>query len=115
MIEQKSRLNLNNEGGAVMSKYTDDFLRMLRNEVKIDRVINLLMLETRHIRNIFRFRCPLCHRFHTATNPKTNLGRCFDCETNFNPIDLVMAAARYDFIETVEFLKKHINKTTKTD
>lgn len=98
-----------------MSKYTDDFLRMLRNEVKIDSVVNLLMLETRYIRDIFRFRCPLCHQFHTATNPKTNLGRCFDCETNFNPIDLVMAAARYDFIETVEFLKKHIHQTTTAD
>lgn len=98
-----------------MSIYTDDFLRMLRNKIKIDKVINLLMLETRCNRDIFRFRCPLCHRFHTATNPKTNLGRCFYCKTNFNPIDLVMAATRYDFIETVEFLKKHIVKAKKTD
>ena len=96
-----------------MGSYTDDFLRMLRNQVKIDRLIDLLMLDTRQGNNLRRFRCPLCDRFHTATNPKTNLGRCFDCGENFNPIDLVMAAARYDFIETVEFLKKHIHKTTK--
>lgn len=92
-----------------MANYTDGFLRKLRNEVKIEKVIMLLTLETRHDRNIFRFRCPLCQRFHTATNPKTNLGRCFDCRVNFNPIDLVMAVTRYDFIETTEFLKKHID------
>ncbi len=87
--------------------YTDDFLRMLRNKVKIDRVIDLLMLETRPGTDLLRFRCPLCDRFHTATNPKTNLGRCFECQKNFNPIDLVMATTAYDFIGTVEFLKKH--------
>ena len=90
-----------------MGSYTDDFLSMLRNQVKIDRVIDLLMLDTRQGNNLRRFRCPLCDRFHTATNPKTNLGRCFECQKNFNPIDLVMAATTCDFIETVEFLKKH--------
>ena len=90
-----------------MGSYTDDFLRMLRNHVKIDRVIDLLMLDTRQCKDLRRFRCPLCDRFHTATNPTTNLGRCFECQKNFNPIDLVMAATAYDFIGTVEFLKKH--------
>jgi hypothetical protein len=90
-----------------MGSYTDDFLTMLRNQVNIDRVIDLLMLDTRQGKDLRRFRCPLCDRFHTATNPKTNLGRCFECQKNFNPIDLVMAATAYDFIETVEFLKKH--------
>jgi hypothetical protein len=90
-----------------MGSYTDDFLSMLRNQVKIDRVIDLLMLDTRQGNNLRGFRCPLCDRFHTATNPTTNLGRCFECQKNFNPIDLVMAATAYDFIGTVEFLKKH--------
>ena len=90
-----------------MGSYTDGFLTMLRNQVNIDRVIDLLMLDTRQGNNLRRFRCPLCDRFHTATNPTTNLGRCFECQKNFNPIDLVMAATRIDFIETVEFLKKH--------
>ena len=90
-----------------MGSCTDDFLRQLRNQVNIDRVIDLLMLDTRQGNNLRRFRCPLCDRFHTATTPKTNLGRCFECQKNFNPIDLVMAATAYDFIATVEFLKKH--------
>ena len=91
----------------MMGSYTDGFLTMLRNQVNIDRVIDLLMLDTRQGNNLRRFRCPLCDRFHTATNPRTNLGRCFECQKNFNPIDLVMATTTCDFIETVEFLKKH--------
>ena len=90
-----------------MGSYTDGFLKRLRNDIDIDLVIKRLRLETRSSQKIFRFRCPLCHGFHTATNPKTNLARCFDCQRNFNPIDLVMAATACDFIGTVEFLKKH--------
>jgi len=90
--------------------YSGNFLKMLRNELIIDGVIKLLKLETRHNNGIIRFQCPLCHGFHTATNPKTNLGRCFDCRINFNPIDLVMAATRCNFIETVEFLKKYLKR-----
>ena len=90
-----------------MGSYTDGFLTMLRNQINIDQVIELLMIDTRQGNNLRRFRCPLCDRFHTATNPRTNLGRCFECQKNFNPIDLVMAATAYDFIGTVEFLKKH--------
>lgn len=90
-----------------MGSYTDDFLTMLRNQINIDQVIDRLMIDTRQCKDLRRFRCPLCDRFHTATNPRTNLGRCFECQKNFNPIDLVMAATAYDFIGTVEFLKKH--------
>jgi hypothetical protein len=36
-------------GGIVRANlYTDAFLRMLRNRVKIDKVIDVLMLETRN-------------------------------------------------------------------
>ena len=91
-----------------MGLYTDGFLRRLRNDIDIDLLIMQLRLDTRYSQKIFRFRCPLCYGFHTATNPKTNLGRCFDCRRNFNPIDLVMAVTARSFVETVEFLKNHI-------
>ena len=94
-----------------MGSYTDGFLRRLRNEVDIDLVINRLRLETRPSKKIVRFRCQVCHGFHTATNPKTYLARCFDCRLNFNPIDLVMAVSACSFVETVEFLKNHIADT----
>ena len=92
----------------IMTAYTDGFLRRLRNDIDIDLVINRLRLETRSGKKFLRFRCPVCHGFHTATNPKTNLGRCFDCKINFNPIDMVMAVTARSFVETVEFLKNHI-------
>ncbi len=89
--------------------YSADFLRMLRNEIPIDEVIgNLLNLELCNARN--RFRCPLCYNFHTATNLKTNLARCFDCQKNFNPIDLVMTVGKCSFIDAVELLKVRINQ-----
>jgi hypothetical protein len=52
-----------------------------------------------------RFLCPVCNGFKTAVNPSTNLARCFSCEKNFNPIDLVMAVKGTGFIESVKYLK----------
>jgi DNA primase len=92
-----------------MGYFTDDFLRRLRNDININEVIGALGLETRRDTDLFRFRCSLCHGFHTATNPKTNLARCFDCKVNFNPIDLVMETTGSNFIDSVEFLKKQMN------
>ena len=94
-----------------MSKhYPDNLMRALRNNIPIDSVIiDMLRLELRHNDTLLRFRCPLCDKFHTATNAKTNLARCFDCEKNFNPIDLVMAVTQCGFVDAVELLKKKSN------
>jgi len=54
----------------------------------------------------FRFLCPLCGEFNTAVNPKTNLGRCFCCKTNLNPVDLVMIVKHYSFLQAVAFLER---------
>ena len=90
--------------------YSANFLRMLRNEIPINEVIiNLMNLEVRNARNRFRFRCPLCYNFHTATNHETNLARCFDCQKNFNPIDLVMTVGKCGFVDAVQILKDRIN------
>lgn len=87
--------------------YPSTLLRRLRNQIPIDTVIvDVLRLDIRHIDTLLRFRCPLCDNFHTATNPQTNLARCFDCRKNFNPIDLVMAVVQCSFVEAVEHLKK---------
>jgi hypothetical protein len=87
--------------------YPANLLRTLRNRIPIDAVIvDMLRLDIRPDDTLLRFRCPLCERFHTATNPKTNLARCFDCEKNFNPIDLVIAVTSCSFVDAVERLKK---------
>jgi len=88
--------------------YSANYLRMLRNQISIDTVIcDLLKLELRNDSQLLRFRCPLCHNFHTATNHKTNLARCFDCSKNFNPIDLVMTVANCGFLDAVNMLKDY--------
>ena len=90
--------------------YTASFLRTLRNAVPIDQVIvDLLGLDQKHDRKMLRFRCPLCDNFHTATNHRTNLARCFDCRRNFNPIDMVMTVGKCSFIDAVEKLKDKID------
>jgi DNA primase len=95
-----------------MSKhYSANLLRMLRNQIPIDEVItDLLNLKVRNVNAILRFRCPLCHNFHTATNHDTNLARCFDCQKNFNPIDLVMTVGKCSFVDAVQLLKNSIDQ-----
>lgn len=91
--------------------YPADFLRMLRNDIPIDEVIvDLLNLEVQKDRKTIRFRCPLCYNFHTATNHKTNLARCFDCQKNFNPIDMVITVGNCGFVDAVKILKDRFNK-----
>jgi len=91
--------------------YSANLLRRLRNQIPIDAVIvDLLNLEVKNDHNILRFRCPLCHNFHTATSHETNLARCFDCQKNFNPIDMVMTVGKCGFLDAVEILKHRINQ-----
>jgi len=49
---------------------------------------------------------PICHEFQTAVNSKTNLARCFRCERNFNPIDMVMIIRGLGFVESVWYLQQ---------
>ena len=51
------------------------------------------------------FVCPVCRESESDVNLKTNLGRCFHCEQNFNPIEFTMAVEVVEFVEAVEFLK----------
>ena len=91
--------------------YTADFLRYLRNDIPIDEVIvDVLNLEVRSDCQMLRFRCPICYNFHTATNDKTNLPRCFDCKKNFNPIDMVITVGNCGFVEAVKILKDAIEQ-----
>jgi DNA primase len=83
-----------------------EMLRRLRNEIPITLVIaEFLKLPTKVSEGNFRFLCPLCTEFITATNPKTNLARCFLCEKNFNPIDMVMVVKQISFSKAVDYLK----------
>ncbi len=88
-------------------RFTPEELYLLRNEICISQLIQEeLQLPSKISEGVFRFLCPVCNGFQTATNPVTNLARCFRCEKNFNPIDLVMAVRQWDFMESVFFLKQ---------
>lgn len=87
-------------------RFTGGELFQLRNQIPIDWLIKeQLFIPSKEIEGVFRFLCPLCNEFQTATHPKTNLARCFLCEKNFNPIDLVMTVKGMGFVEAVNYLK----------
>jgi hypothetical protein len=89
----------------VPRRHSPERLRRLRNEIDIaDLIENILRVPSKVSEGYCRFLCPHCCEFNTATNPRTNLARCFRCELNFNPIDMVMAIRRCSFLEAVRFL-----------
>jgi hypothetical protein len=85
-------------------RFTSGQLRDIRNAIDIAGVIVHLGILWKVRDGYFRFLCPLCSDFHTATNSATNLARCFRCARNFNPIDIVMLVNDASFIEAVRFL-----------
>jgi hypothetical protein len=89
-------------------------LYLLRNAIPIDRLIQALpALAAKKSEGVFRFLCPLCSGFQTATNPKTNLARCFRCNKNFNTIDLVMQVQNLDFKAAVAALSAFLQRRSK--
>jgi DNA primase len=87
-------------------RYSPTLLRTLRNDIPIDHLIGeVLEWPSKVSEGYFRFRCPLCSEFNSAVNPNTNLGRCFRCQKNFNPIDMVMLVDECTFVEAVETLR----------
>jgi len=87
-------------------RFSPELLRLLRNQIKMAPLItDVLRLPSKISDDHLRFLCPLCGDFHSAVNPKTNLGRCFSCRKNFNPIDMVMVVRKLTFREAVLFLE----------
>lgn len=95
-------------------RFSADELYELRNAIPINTVIQeLLAMPAKTSEGYFRFRCPVCHEFLTATNPATNLARCFGCRKNFNTIDLVMAVKKSSFVQSVAYLKGVLNNSRR--
>jgi len=95
-------------------RFSSEELFELRNSIPINTVIkDLLLMESKNIDGHFRFLCPVCNEFHTATKVSTNLARCFSCRKNFNAIDLVMAVKCIGFVDSVSFLKDVLERRGK--
>lgn len=88
-----------------MERLSAEYLDSLREGVDVGTVILALGIETRMRSRRLSFRCPRCHRFHTALHPRRNLARCFPCGESFNPIDLVLAERKWGFLEAVRYLE----------
>jgi DNA primase len=93
-----------------MGKYfSSRELYKLRNLIPIGVLIEKeLAIPSKISEGFFRFLCPLCNEFQTAVNPKTNMGRCFRCEKNFNTIDVVMTWQNTGFVDSVKYLQRII-------
>jgi len=85
-------------------RYDDELLRRLRNDIPVAWLIQHLGWPGKARSGTFVFVCPRCNESQSAVNPRTNLGRCFHCETNFNPIDFTICVYRCDFRTAVEYL-----------
>jgi len=103
-MSHDSRSHDTHFGESSRKRFDDDLLRRLRNEIPIDWLIRHLDWPHKRRDGRFVFVCPRCGESATAIKPETNLGRCFRCETNFNPIDFTIVVRAYDFLQTVEFL-----------
>ncbi len=90
-------------------RFSKQDLFQIRNQVSINQVIeHIVDLPCKMRDGYLRFVCPLCSDTNTATNPRTNLARCFRCKRNFNPIDLVMLVQGASFVEAVKCRREHL-------
>jgi len=96
-----------------MNPFTKQQLVQVRNNVDIDWLIHEKLHLERQFKGLWRFQCPLCQQFNTATQKKNNLARCFSCQKNLNTIDLVIYSKKLNFVPSVEFLLALLEKKTK--
>ncbi len=91
-------------------KFTRKELYELRNFIPINDLIQELKIPFKFSEGYFRFLCPICKEFQTATKTETNLARCFRCEKNFNTIDIVLIHQHFTFVDAVRFLQTLYSK-----
>jgi len=88
-----------------MKRLSPEYLQVLRNDVELRELIADLYIPVTISARRWTFACPLCGESDTGIHPQVNLARCFRCERNFNPIDLVMAERGCTFLEAVAYLE----------
>ena len=98
-----------------MNPFTKQQLFQVRNDIDIDWLINNKLHLERQFNRIWRFQCPICQQFNTATQKKNNLARCFSCQQNFNTIDLVIYSKKVNFVPGVQFLLSLLEKKSTSN
>ena len=92
--------------------FSRQLLYRLRNEIPVADLLVRLQWPHKQREGRFVFLCPACGEYLAAINPRANLGRCFACQRNFNPIDLMMLIQEVDFVTAVHTLETHLLPTT---
>ena len=99
-----------------MRRFSKHELFRLRNSVDIKTLISAtLQIPSKTCDAYLRFLCPICLYYDTATKRETNLARCFRCERNFNTIEIVMAAKRLNFVESVRYLQSLLPENNRKE
>ena len=94
-----------------MKRFSSRELFEVRNNIPVAMLIkDELQMPSKISDGVFRFLCPICNEFQTATKATTNLARCFRCDRNFNTIDLVMCVRGIEFKESVLLLQHLLGK-----
>lgn len=92
--------------------FTRDYLRRIRNEIPVTRLLKHLGWPSKQREGEFFTLCPCCREFLVKKTPQENLGHCFACHRNFNTIDLVMLIDDVDFVTAVKTLEPRLPPTT---
>jgi len=81
----------------------------LRNKVAVQHFMaDALGIHVKYSEGYYRFQCPLCKEMRTAINENTNLGRCFRCNRNFNPIDITIEVRGCSFLDAVGLVQRYL-------
>lgn len=90
-------------------RFSSRELSFLRNRVPIDQVVKTLFGSLcQNESGKLLFACPLCAGLDTSIHATHNLVRCFSCQRNFNPIELVMHQRKIGFVDSVKWLQSRM-------
>ena len=91
-------------------EFTRELLFQVRNEIAVTELIKELKIPHHKEGENLIFNCPVCGQANTGVLVRKNLCRCFDCQRNFNTIDLVLLVTERKFKESIQYLTDYKRK-----
>jgi len=85
--------------------YTKEQIKHFRKNIPIAKlIVEILKIPSTQFNGYWKFLCPICGGSKTFTNKDKNIGLCTECDTKFNPIDIVMNHKGIGFKPALDFL-----------
>jgi len=81
----------------------------IRNFIPIQNLMKDLQIPSIIENDVLRFLCPICKGYNISIKYDTNLARCFNCNENFNTIEIAMKIRPTGFVDNIKFLKQYIS------